>query len=471
MIEIIRKSRYNYYINSLVKLVELSLLNALFALQFYFFESYLYQTITYRHNIFFLLLNVAYIPALLLEVRKFQNRRIFPAKLLFFNALKVSTIHLVCFLALLTLSQIYGISRVFIISFSLEYFVLLLLFWYLVSYLLRVYRKSGYNFKKVILVGSGRSVINLYNELTYEQAYGYKVLGIFLERNQDLDLPKDLTVLGYIDDIFDFLKTNEIDELYSVMENTDINLVNRMIKFCDMHLIRFYYMLPLADRLYSQATLCMVGNYPMMSLRRDPLNNPIPRIIKRMFDLCFSFVVLVLSPLWILPISLLVKISSPGPVFFKQQRTGENGHKFYCYKFRTMQVNADCDTMQATKNDARTTKIGSFLRKTNLDELPQLFNVFKGEMSLVGPRPHMLKHTQDYSKIINQYMVRHYIKPGLTGWAQVNGYRGETKEDWQMQKRVDFDIWYMENWSFSLDLKIIFITIYQMLFKQDKNAF
>ncbi len=471
MIEIIRKSRYNYYINSLVKIVELILLNGLFALQFYFFESYLHEEIIYRYNIFFLLLNVAYIPALVLDVRKFQNCRIFPARLLFFNALKVMIIHFVSFLALLTLSKIYGISRIFIISFSLEYFSILLLFWYLVSYLLRVYRKSGYNFKKVILVGSGRSVVNLYNELTYEQSYGYKVLGIFIERDHSIDLPKGLEVLGYKEDLFDYLSTNEVDELYSVMENADIDLITLMIKFCDMNLIRFYYMLPIADRLYSHATLCMVGNYPMMSLRRDPLNNPIPRIIKRLFDLCFSLVVLVLSPVWILPISLLVKISSPGPVFFKQQRTGENGHKFYCYKFRTMRINGACDTLQATNDDPRTTKIGSFLRRSNLDELPQFFNVFKGEMSLVGPRPHMLKHTEDYSKIINQYMVRHYIKPGLTGWAQVNGYRGETKEDWQMQKRVDYDIWYMENWSFSLDIKIIVVTVYQMLFNQNKNAF
>ncbi len=471
MIEIIRKNRYNYYINYMVKFTELFILNALFAVQLFFFKNYLNDSIVNLHSVLFLLLNAAYLPTLLLRVRKFQNCRIYSLSLLFFNALKVSLILFVCFSALLTLSKIYGLSRIFILSFSIEFFLLLFLLWCTVSYLLGIYRKSGYNFKKILLVGSGNSVLNLYNELTYEQSYGYKVLGIFLEREPESELPEGLEILGYKEDLFNYLSVNEVDELYSVMENTDEEQVNRMIKFCDMNLIRFYYMLPLADKLYSKATLCMVGDYPMMTLRREPLHNPISRFVKRGFDFLFSFIVLIFSPLWLLPIAFLVKLSSPGPIFFKQRRTGENGHQFYCYKFRSMEVNDNCDIMQASKNDVRTTKIGSFLRKSNLDELPQLYNVFKGEMSLVGPRPHMLKHTEDYSKVINKYMVRHYIKPGLTGWAQVNGYRGETKEDWQMQKRIDFDLWYIENWSFSLDVKIIGTTIYQMLSRQNKNAF
>ncbi len=471
MIEIIRKNRYNYYINYIVKFAELFILNALFALHFYFFKDYLSDSVENMYSILLMSLNAAYLPTLLLKVRKFQNCRIYPLKLLLFNALKVALVHFVCFSALLTLGKVYGLSRVFLISFSVEFFLSIFIFWCTVSYLLGIYRKSGYNFKKIILVGSSNSVLNLYNELTFEQSYGYKVLGIFLEREPESELPEGLEVLGYKEDLLNYLSIHEVDELYSVMENTDQDQVNRMIKFCEMNLIRFYYMLPLADKQYSKATICMVGDYPMMTLRREPLHNPISRFVKRGFDFLFSFTVLIFSPLWLLPIALLVKLSSPGPIFFKQQRTGENGHKFYCYKFRSMEVNANCDTVQASRNDSRTTKIGSFLRRSNLDELPQLYNVFKGEMSLVGPRPHMLKHTQDYSKIINKYMVRHYIKPGLTGWAQVNGYRGETKEDWQMQKRVDFDLWYIENWSFALDVKIIGTTIYQMLFRQNKNAF
>lgn len=158
-------------------------------------------------------------------------------------------------------------------------------------------------------------------------------------------------------------------------------------------------------------------------------------------------------------IGTAIKITSPGPIFFKQKRSGEAGKEFLCYKFRSMRVNKDSDTMQATKNDPRKTKLGNFLRKSNIDELPQFINVLLGSMSVVGPRPHMLKHTEEYSKLVDKYMVRHLIKPGITGWAQINGFRGETKELWQMEGRVERDIWYLEHWTFMLDLYIIYKTV------------
>jgi putative colanic acid biosynthesis UDP-glucose lipid carrier transferase len=169
-------------------------------------------------------------------------------------------------------------------------------------------------------------------------------------------------------------------------------------------------------------------------------------------------------------LGLGIKLTSKGPIFFKQKRTGENGIDFYCYKFRTMCVNQDADSKQATKDDSRVTKIGAFMRKTNLDEMPQFFNVFIGNMSIVGPRPHMLKHTEMYSKLIDQYMIRHFAKPGITGWAQVTGFRGETQRLEEMEGRVKRDVWYIENWSFFLDVRIIFMTVFNM-FRGDKNAY
>jgi len=169
-------------------------------------------------------------------------------------------------------------------------------------------------------------------------------------------------------------------------------------------------------------------------------------------------------------IAICIKISSPGPIFFKQRRTGERGHEFFCYKFRTMKVNKDADAKQATKNDPRTTQFGEFLRKNSIDELPQIINVLKGEMSVVGPRPHMLKHTQQYNELIDKYMLRHLVKPGITGWAQVTGFRGETKELSQMEGRVVRDVWYLEHWSFFLDIKIIYLTIVNV-FRGEKNAY
>ena len=179
---------------------------------------------------------------------------------------------------------------------------------------------------------------------------------------------------------------------------------------------------------------------------------------------------LIVSPLIFIPIAIAVKCSSRGPVFFRQKRTGIHGKDFYCYKFRTMRVNADADKVQATEHDPRKTRIGDFLRRSSLDELPQFFNVLLGNMSVVGPRPHMVSHTEEYMKLIDKYMIRHAVKPGITGWAQVSGYRGGTKHLWQMEKRVQYDVWYITNWNFFLDVKIVFLTVLNGI-RGDKNAY
>lgn len=198
----------------------------------------------------------------------------------------------------------------------------------------------------------------------------------------------------------------------------------------------------------------------ILNLRSEPLSSLRNRIKKRIFDFAFSTFVIVFILSWLFPIvAIIIKLGSKGPVIFKQERSGKDNKPFYCYKFRSMKVNASSDTQQATKNDARLTKFGAFMRKTSIDELPQFFNVWKGEMSIVGPRPHMLKHTEQYQALIEKYLVRQFLKPGITGWAQVNGLRGETKELSAMEKRVAHDIWYMENWSLMLDVRIVFMTV------------
>lgn len=209
---------------------------------------------------------------------------------------------------------------------------------------------------------------------------------------------------------------------------------------------------------------------PVLTQMPNPLQNVFRRGLKRGFDIAVSSAFLVVSPLIFLPIAACIKLSSPGPVFFTQIRTGYRGHPFRCRKFRTMRVNSDADSLQATPDDPRTTAVGKFLRRTNLDELPQFINVLLGDMSLVGPRPHMLVHTQVYSEIVDRYMVRHKVKPGITGWAQVNGFRGVTDELWKMERRVEHDVWYVENWSFALDLKIIARTLLNA-FHGEENAY
>jgi len=213
------------------------------------------------------------------------------------------------------------------------------------------------------------------------------------------------------------------------------------------------------------------GKFPIITLREEPLEDMHHRFKKRLFDVVFSSLVIVFILSWMYPlIAIFIKMQSKGPVLFKQQRSGRNDETFWCFKFRSMRINDSCNELQASRYDDRITPIGRFLRRTSLDEMPQFFNVFLGNMSVVGPRPHMLKHTEEYKAIINQYMVRQFLKPGITGWAQVNGLRGETilKED--MENRVKLDLHYLENWSAMFDVKIVFMTIIN-LFRGDDNAF
>ena len=195
------------------------------------------------------------------------------------------------------------------------------------------------------------------------------------------------------------------------------------------------------------------------------------RIKKRFYDVVASSLVIVFILSWLIPlVGLLIWLESRGPIFFTQQRSGKGGKAFNCLKFRSMKVNKESNEKQATKNDVRITRLGSILRKSSLDEMPQFLNVFMGDMSIVGPRPHMLKHTDDYSKLLNRYMVRHFLKPGITGWAQIHGYRGEIKHMQDINNRVEYDLWYLENWSLWLDTRIILMTAFNMA-KGEKNAY
>ncbi|MBO4954771.1 MAG: exopolysaccharide biosynthesis polyprenyl glycosylphosphotransferase [Muribaculaceae bacterium] len=205
-------------------------------------------------------------------------------------------------------------------------------------------------------------------------------------------------------------------------------------------------------------------------MRHQPLSRFRNRLAKRAFDVAVSSMALLFFPLVLIPVGIAIKMSSPGPIFFRQLRTGYRGRAFKCFKFRTMRVNAQADTAQATKHDPRKTRLGDFLRHSSIDELPQFINVLIGDMSVVGPRPHMLAHTEQYGQLIDKYMVRHYIKPGITGWAQINGFRGQTEELWQMERRVEHDVWYIENWSTWLDIKIMFRTVFNAA-RGEKNAF
>ena len=352
--------------------------------------------------------------------------------------------------------------------FGLFYIVLILV---IVSYrlafryFLELYRKQGGNVRKVILIGSHENMQELYHAMTDDPTSGYRVLGYFEDFPSDR-YPSDVSYLGHPQEVNNFLKQNvgRVDQLYCSLPSARSAEIVPIINYCENHLVRFFSVPNVRNYLKRRMHFEMLGNVPVLSIRREPLELLENRIVKRTFDIvCSTLFLCTIFPFIYIIVGVAIKMSSPGPIFFKQKRSGEDGKEFWCYKFRSMRVNAQCDTLQATEHDPRKTRIGEIIRKTSIDELPQFINVFKGDMSIVGPRPHMLKHTQEYSQLINKFMVRHFVKPGITGWAQVTGYRGETKELWQMEGRVMRDIWYIEHWTFLLDLYIMYKTVYNAI--------
>lgn len=322
-------------------------------------------------------------------------------------------------------------------------------------------RRQGKNYRKVIIVGNGIPAREMMKFFHNHPEMGYKLKGVFCDETQVLDPDQ---VAGKVEDAKVFVQQEKIDEIYCSLSGLEADQVADLMNFADNNLIRFKVVPDFRGFLSRKVKIDFYDLVPVLSMRREPLQNGFNRVMKRVFDVVFSFlVILIVFPIMLLIIAPLIKLSSRGPIFFRQLRSGENNEEFYCYKFRTMRVNREADTLQATKGDARITKIGAFLRKTSLDELPQFYNVLIGNMSVVGPRPHMLKHTEEYGKLIDKFMVRHLVKPGVTGWAQVHGYRGDTRDSSLMEKRVEYDVWYLENWSILLDVKIVIITAWQVV--------
>jgi putative colanic acid biosynthesis UDP-glucose lipid carrier transferase len=262
-----------------------------------------------------------------------------------------------------------------------------------------------------------------------------------------------------------------INELFIVTNPDLISDLNYFFELGDKHCMRLKFVPDfslISKRHFSSSHL---DNFHIIKPRYEPLQNAYNRLVKRIFDIIFSSLVIVFILSWLYPLfAYLIKRQSEGPVLFKQMRTGKKNEPFWCYKFRSMYINIGDESQQAKKEDARVTPFGKFLRRTSLDELPQFFNVLKGNMSVVGPRPHMIKHTSDYNDHINNFMVRHFVKPGITGLAQVTGLRGETKKVSDMIRRVNKDIEYVQKWSLIADIKICFLTLIVIL-KGDKNAF
>ena len=332
-------------------------------------------------------------------------------------------------------------------------------------YLLRYYRNLGKNYRKVVILGDDDSTKRIKKLFTSKKNLGYKYLGFFTDQ-------KLTKKLGDIHDSYAFVNENEVDEIYCSLNELDRKTLKQITLFANTNRIGLK-LIPDSNKLYSKNRNLEYYDDALVvvNVKKLPFEFPESHFIKRCFDILFSFLVCILVLSWLMPVLwILVKLESKGPLIFKQKREGLNGDQFVCYKFRSMRLNDMSDKVHATENDVRVTKVGSFLRKTSMDELPQFVNVLKGDMSVVGPRPHLQSLSIEYQKDVDDYLKRHVVKPGITGLAQVSGYRGEIKRKSDIKNRVRLDIFYIENWSFLLDVKIILMTVFNV-FKGEEKAY
>ena len=384
---------------------------------------------------------------------------------------------LTAFFALLSYASVLGLlNHLMVNRYLLLFFYAILTFALVVErlslrMLVKHLRSGSVSRKRVIMVGSMEEMASLYSNLSRGE-YGFTIDGVFTD-DEDAELPEGLKRLGRTSEAVDYVTLdNSIYTVYCSPGSMGKDESMELFRKC-MNVGAHYFALPLyISSLHRNMVASYMGSCIMLSPMAEPLSSLSNRALKRMLDIFVSVLFLAtLFPIIYLIVAIKIKRQSPGPVFFVQKRTGLDGKDFKMLKFRSMHINEQADTMQATQDDPRKFPFGDFMRRTSIDELPQFINVFFGSMSVVGPRPHMTAHTAAYSRLINQYMIRHWVKPGITGWAQVNGFRGETRELELMEKRVHADIWYVEHWSFWLDVRLILRTFFNTLFHKESNAY
>ena len=457
------KGRYGHFIRWIFIVIDFIVLNAAYIITCMIIGDM--ETLPFFSRQVWLMLNLSFFVVVYVLSSLHDKRAVYIDRVLI-HLLKYVLLHAVIFLMLVSFIDALPKWRYVLMFYGI--FTLSLSLWWIISRkLLKWYRSKGYNYKQIVIIGGGRAGagVRLMKQLEKDLGYGYHVVGFF-DSEPIEDLP---CYTASIDTLEDFLNEHSVDEMYCAVPENERNELQSMINLAERNAIDFYFVPQLSKYISRRFEIETLGVVPVLSVRPHPLNNSLNQFVKRVFDLAVSSLVLLFSPIIFIPIAIGVKLSSPGPVFFKQERTGYRGRSFLCYKFRSMKINDKSDSLQATKDDPRKTKFGNFLRKTSLDELPQFINVFLGDMSIVGPRPHMIQQTNEYSELIDKYMLRHTIKPGITGWAQVNGFRGSTEELWKMEKRVEYDVWYAENWNFMLDIKIMYLTVFNAI-RGEKNA-
>ncbi len=446
---VIKQGRYSGYLRPMAYLIDLAII-LLFAIQFQF------EVLDYFNYAIFISIGwlVLSIKSQFYEIYRFTKViRIF--SLAFLQAGLFILLVFAFFGFFEELSR--PASRILIYSFKTLFIILIVKL--SIFYLLKRYRKKlGGNYRRTVVIGKTKRTQRLIDFFQNNQEYGYQCKAIF-------DLKKNET----LENCFEFILQEKIDEIYCSVTSVTNEEISDLVDFADNNL-KVLKFLPDNKEIYTRRMkMEYYGYLPILSLRNIPIEDSLNQFIKRSFDILLSIFVIIFVLSWLSPIlAIFIKLESKGPVFFRQKRNGLDYKEFYCYKYRSMRLNPDANIHQVRRNDKRITKIGRFLRKTSMDELPQFINVLFGEMSVVGPRPHMVSHTHMYAGRIDKFMVRHFVKPGITGLAQVSGYRGEVETENDIINRVKYDIFYLENWSLLLDIKIIFQTVFNTMKGEDK---
>ncbi len=461
-------SRFLRHLQLLLAALDLVALNAVI-----FFCEYLFSAnftngshyIDYNYFRIFLILSWVLIAASynIYQKKYIISFELFTRRTMYVFLCFLVTIGLYLFFTRHIISRLYvsAIIGLLPVALLLNRFVYLIIYQYL--------KRKNYLASKVMVIGYNSLAKKLVGYLE-QDGINKEVVG-YCEDGSNIEELSNYPILSNINNAIDACKEHGITEIYSTIAPEQNRQIYQLIHQADESCIRFRFIPDINLFVNKQIHVDYLHELQVVSLRREPLEDMGNRIKKRAFDIIVSSFTIIFILSWLVPIiGFLIWLESKGPIFFTQLRTGKDNKSFPCLKFRSMKVNNRSHELQAVRNDSRITKIGKVLRRTSLDEFPQFFNVLRGQMSIVGPRPHMLKHTDQYSPLIGKYMVRQFLKPGITGWAQVNGHRGETKTIGQMQKRVEYDLWYLEHWSPWLDLRIIFLTVFNTI-KGDKNAF
>jgi putative colanic acid biosysnthesis UDP-glucose lipid carrier transferase len=456
--------RYSKYLPAISVAGDFIILNAIFVLGYYLTVSKA-RFLTEENILFYLYLNLIWF-VLSLAFRTGSVSISTRKKKMLYTYIMITVFFFFFFLLFFQVVSLSYYSRDNIKIIFPLFFGVLLLWKFALYYTFVIYRRMGYNYRKVIIVGITKSTRDLSNYFLNNQLNGYRFLGFVSNIKNEKK-----QVIGTWDDLETIIQSRGVNEIYIGWESVPREALTQITAVANRHPVKIRIVPDFGEFKYKNAELINYDLVPVMQIHPGPLSFWYNRFIKRSFDILFSLIILGLFFWWItLILQILSLMGSRQGVFFRQKRTGLDGKIFWCIKYRTMKKNPDADKVQASRQDLRITPVGKFLRKTSLDELPQFINVLLGQMSVVGPRPHMLRHTSQYRKMVKRFMIRHTIKPGITGLAQVRGYRGEVKRISDIKKRISFDVNYLETWNFILDMKIILLT-FKNLIKGDKKAY